>query len=100
MKGHRRFASGRVWFILGWLGKLYSAAHSKAKVRARCQGLVRSCHVYRSTSDRHGEHYGAAYANGFTDIMIGGAVLPSLLHQDPRYFYQGTGKTNLAFSAP
>jgi hypothetical protein len=23
--------------------------------------------------------------------MIGGAVLPSILHQDPRYFYQGTG---------
>jgi hypothetical protein len=23
--------------------------------------------------------------------MIGGAILPSLLHQDPRYFYQGTG---------
>ena len=23
------------------------------------------------------------------DIMIGGAILPSLLHQDPRYFYQG-----------
>ncbi len=22
--------------------------------------------------------------------MIGGAILPSLLHQDPRYFYQGT----------
>ena len=29
--------------------------------------------------------------NGFSDIMIGGAILPSLLHQDPRYFYQGTG---------
>jgi len=25
--------------------------------------------------------------------MIGSAVLPSLLHQDPRYFYQGTGTT-------
>src|SRR5262249_38128322 len=24
---------------------------------------------------------------------IGGAILPSLLHQDPRYFYQGTGST-------
>jgi hypothetical protein len=23
--------------------------------------------------------------------MIGGAVLPSLPQQDPRYFYQGTG---------
>ena len=39
------------------------------------------------------ERYGAAYANGFIDIMIGGAILPSLLHQDPRYFYQGTGTT-------
>ncbi len=40
-----------------------------------------------------GERYGAVYANGLTDIMIGGAILPSLLHQDPRYFYQGTGTT-------
>jgi hypothetical protein len=36
--------------------------------------------------------------------MIGGAVLPALLHQDPRYFYQGTGtnKSRLlhALSAP
>ena len=40
-----------------------------------------------------GERYGAAYTNGFTDIMIGGAILPSLLHQDPRYFYKGTGTT-------
>jgi hypothetical protein len=39
----------------------------------------------------YGERYGAAYANGFSDIMVGGAILPSLLHQDPRYFYQGTG---------
>jgi hypothetical protein len=23
--------------------------------------------------------------------VVGGAILPSLLHQDPRYFYQGTG---------
>ena len=39
----------------------------------------------------YGERLGAAYTDGFTDILIGGAVLPSLLHQDPRYFYQGTG---------
>jgi Carboxypeptidase regulatory-like domain len=39
----------------------------------------------------YGQRFGAAYADGFTDIMIGGAILPSLLHQDPRYFYQGTG---------
>jgi hypothetical protein len=38
-----------------------------------------------------GKRVGANSADGFTDIMIGGAILPSLLHQDPRYFYQGTG---------
>ena len=37
------------------------------------------------------QRFGSDYANGFTDIMIGGAVLPTVLHQDPRYFYKGTG---------
>ncbi|HXW91236.1 MAG TPA: carboxypeptidase-like regulatory domain-containing protein [Terriglobales bacterium] len=40
-----------------------------------------------------GERFGATAADAFSDIMIGGAILPSLLHQDPRYFYQGTGTT-------
>ena len=39
----------------------------------------------------YGERFGAGYANDLTDIMVGGAILPSILHQDPRYFYQGTG---------
>jgi hypothetical protein len=46
---------------------------------------------YREGAIGYAERYGSAYANGFTDIMIGGAILPSLLHQDPRYYYQGTG---------
>lgn len=41
----------------------------------------------------YGQRFGLTAADGFTDIMIGGAILPSLLHQDPRYFYQGTGTT-------
>jgi len=41
----------------------------------------------------YGKRVGAVAADGFSDIMIGGALLPSLLHQDPRYFYQGTGST-------
>jgi Carboxypeptidase regulatory-like domain len=39
------------------------------------------------------ERFGAVYADGFTDIMFGGAILPVLLHQDPRYFYKGDGTT-------
>jgi len=41
--------------------------------------------------DAFGKRVGITAADGFADIMIGGAILPSLLHQDPRYFYQGTG---------
>jgi carboxypeptidase family protein len=41
----------------------------------------------------YGERVGSTAADGFSDIMIGGAILPALLHQDPRYFYQGTGTT-------
>jgi hypothetical protein len=41
----------------------------------------------------YGQRVGAIGADSFSDILIGGAVLPSLLHQDPRYFYQGTGTT-------
>ena len=34
---------------------------------------------------------GALYGDGFTSAFLGGAILPSILHQDPRYFYKGTG---------
>jgi hypothetical protein len=46
---------------------------------------------YGQGAKGYGERFGAFYTDGFTDIMIGGAILPSLLHQDSRYFYQGTG---------
>lgn len=39
----------------------------------------------------YGKRYGAALADATTGRFIGSAILPSLLHQDPRYFYQGSG---------
>lgn len=47
--------------------------------------------AYVQGAKGYGQRFGAAYADAASDIMIGGAILPSLLHQDPRYFYQGTG---------
>jgi hypothetical protein len=41
----------------------------------------------------YGQRFGANAASGLSDILLGGAILPSLLHQDPRYFYQGSGGT-------
>jgi Carboxypeptidase regulatory-like domain len=39
----------------------------------------------------YAKRYGATYADVFGATFLGGAVLPSLLKQDPRYFYKGTG---------
>jgi hypothetical protein len=46
---------------------------------------------YQLGAAGYGQRFGAEVAAGFSDILIGGAILPSVLHQDPRYFYQGTG---------
>jgi len=37
------------------------------------------------------KRYGAALADEIDARIIGSAILPSILHQDPRYFYQGSG---------
>ena len=37
--------------------------------------------------------FGAAYGDFFIGTYISNAILPSLLKQDPRYFYKGTGST-------
>jgi Carboxypeptidase regulatory-like domain len=39
----------------------------------------------------YAKRFGANYADTFISTEIGGAILPSLLKQDPRYFYKGTG---------
>jgi Carboxypeptidase regulatory-like domain len=45
--------------------------------------------------------YSKRYAASFADIAIGtflgGAILPAVLKQDPRYFYKGTGSTRSRF---
>jgi Carboxypeptidase regulatory-like domain len=39
----------------------------------------------------YAKRYGANYADLAIGTFVGGAVLPALFHQDPRYFYKGTG---------
>jgi hypothetical protein len=39
----------------------------------------------------YAKRYGATYGDRLSSTMLGAALLPSLLHQDPRYFYRGHG---------
>jgi hypothetical protein len=49
--------------------------------------------AFQQGAKGYAQRYGTAYAGGVSDILIGGAIMPSLLHQDPRYFYSGEGST-------
>ena len=48
---------------------------------------------YGQGAQGYAKRFGASYADTVSSTFIGGAILPSLLKQDPRYFYKGTGST-------
>jgi hypothetical protein len=48
---------------------------------------------YGQGADGYAKRFGANYADAVSGTFIGGAILPSLFKQDPRYFYKGTGST-------
>jgi hypothetical protein len=45
----------------------------------------------------YAKRFGASYSDAATDTMIAGAIFPSILKQDPRYFYKGKGSTASRF---
>lgn len=46
---------------------------------------------YESGAEGYAKRYAAAYGDNVIGRLVGSAILPSLLHQDPRYFYKGKG---------
>jgi hypothetical protein len=48
---------------------------------------------YQEGMTGYGQRLGSTFAGGYANVLVGDALLPSVLHQDPRYFYKGTGTT-------
>ena len=46
---------------------------------------------YGQGASGYAKRFGAGYADLVSGTFIGSAILPSLLKQDPRYFYKGSG---------
>ena len=46
---------------------------------------------YGQGSEGYAKRFGAAYADTMVSKMVSRAILPTILHQDPRYFYRGSG---------
>jgi hypothetical protein len=52
---------------------------------------------YGQGTQGYAKRFGADYADTVSGTFIGGAILPSILKQDPRYFYKGTGSVPSRF---
>lgn len=52
---------------------------------------------YGQGAQGYAKRLGAAYADSVSGTFIGGAILPSIFKQDPRYFYKGAGTRRARF---
>jgi hypothetical protein len=52
---------------------------------------------YGQGAQGYAKRFGAGFADTVSGTFIGGAIFPSLLKQDPRYFYKGTGSVGFRF---
>jgi hypothetical protein len=85
-------------FELAWKATIDPINFGLTGVIAGIQQASNSFSGYGQGAQGYGKRYGAAYADSVTSTFIGSAILPSLLKQDPRYFYKGTGSKRSRFA--
>jgi hypothetical protein len=83
--------SSRQKFQLAWKTSVDPVSFALNGVVAGVQQSQNNFSGYGQGTEGYAKRYGAAYADFVSGTFIGSAILPSLLKQDPRYFYKGTG---------
>ena len=78
-------------FELAWKTTVDPVSFGITGVIAGVQQAQNDFSGYGQGAQGFAKRYGASYADFVTGTFIGNAILPSLLKQDPRYFYKGTG---------
>jgi len=80
-------------FELAWKTSVDPVTFAATGAFAGVQQAQNEFSGYGQGAKGYAKRYGASYGDALVGTMIGGAILPSLLKQDPRYFYKGTGST-------
>jgi hypothetical protein len=78
-------------FKLAWKSTVDPVTFGLTGAVAGVQQAQNDFSGYGQGAAGYGRRFGAAYGNEVSSTFIGGAILPSLLKQDPRYFYKGSG---------
>jgi len=78
-------------FELAWKATIDPINFGMTGAIAGVQQAVDAFSGYGQGAQGYAKRYAASYADSAISTFIGGAILPSVLKQDPRYFYKGTG---------
>ena len=78
-------------FQLGWKTITDPVALIGTGVAAGIQQGRNNYPEFGQGMEGYGKRFGAQYADHATSILVGHVVMQSIFHQDPRYFYKGTG---------
>ncbi len=81
-------------FQLAWRTSIDPITWAITGVIAGTEQATNTFAGYGQGAQGFGKRFGANYADNLSDTFIGGAILPSLFKQDPRYFYKGTGSVS------
>lgn len=81
-------------FELAWKSTIDPFTFVGVGVLAGVQQATDAFEGYGQGAQGYAKRFGAAYGNVVAGTFIGSAILPSLLKQDPRYFYKGTVSTH------
>lgn len=80
-------------FHLAWRSTIDPFSFVGTGIGAGIEQATNSFSGYGQGGMGYAKRYGAGFADGAISTFLGGAILPTLFHQDPRYYYQGTGST-------
>ena len=80
-------------FRLAWRTMIDPVTFALTGIGAGVQQAQNDFSGYGQGVEGYAKRFGASYADDVTSTFIGSALLPTLLKQDPRYFYKGTGST-------
>ena len=89
--------SSRQKFGLAWKSTSDPFTFVGVAAIAGVQHVTNDFEEYGQGAQGYAKRFGAAYADVVSGTFIGSAILPSLLKQDPRYFYKGTGNAPSRF---
>jgi hypothetical protein len=83
--------TSRQKFQLAWKTSIDPVSFGVNAVVAGVEQAQDNFGGYGQGAKGYAERYGAAYGDFVLGTYLGSAILPSILKQDPRYFYKGTG---------